>query len=223
MQKQDYVMRMIEQLVRALTDTLGLTQTKDYDGGLATLDRAFQDFFGWNSNFINSMPEAYLIEMMRKGETTDVDGLTVMASLLKAEAEIYEATGQPTRAYHRFLRALHISLTVSESGARREVSDEWDETESLIQALAPYELPAETTRRLWKYHAAQGAYARAEDTFFTLLEQEERAPDIAAEGARFFRALLERSDDALQRGDLPRAEVEETLAELESIARDAAG
>ncbi|MDQ4076328.1 MAG: DUF6483 family protein [Chloroflexota bacterium] len=212
--KQDYILRLIEQLVQTLYYSLGLTKSKDFSKALEVLDRAFTDFFGWDSNFVNSVPEEYLVEMLKNGGRLDVDNITVLAVLLKAEGDIYAAMDESAKAYHRHLRALHLFLTVSESNSPTLLPAEFKQIEEVLEVLAAYHLPSGTLHRLWKYHLANGDYARAEDMLWELLDTTGYQKELLAAGINFYRELLARSDEELAAGHLPRTEIQEGLAEL---------
>jgi hypothetical protein len=219
MLKQDYILRQIEQLIRVLTDSIGLTRSKDYAGGLRTLDNAFKDFFGWDSNLINAIPEAYLVGMLKHGGVLDGDRAAFMAVLLKAEGDIFEAMEEHAKAHHRHLRALHLYLAIFEHGIRTSLPEELDQSDAILDQVSDYELPTETRHRLWRYFGVRGQYAKAEDTLFDLLDEPEVDPSLLQQGIAFYRSLLTRSDEALEEGSLTRHEVADTVRELEARAR----
>jgi tetratricopeptide (TPR) repeat protein len=215
--KRDYILRLVDQLVRVLTDAFGLTHTKDFEGGLQTLDQFLREVFGWNSEFVNAMPDDYLVGMLKTGERLDVDQVMVLAVLLKSEGDIYAAQGETAKAYHRHLKALNLFLAARASGVPRAVPDEWDQTEEVIEKLAEYELPPATMRRLWRYFQKMGQYTKAEDMLWTLLSATEFDPEVAEEGVRFYEELLTWDDTALGAASLSRAELAEGLEALKQL------
>ena len=212
--KRDYILRMIDELARVITYAIGLTHTKDYEGGLKSLNQFFSDTFGWESDFVNSMPETYLLGMLKTGERLDVDATLVLAALLKAEADIYDAQGESAKAYHRYVKALNFYLAARESGVPRALPDEWEQTEEVLEKLTEYDLPPATMRRLWVYYQATERYADAEDVLWHILAETEFEPELVAEGIAFYEGLLDVNDEALDAGSLARAEVAEALREL---------
>jgi hypothetical protein len=160
------------------------------------------------------MPETYLLGMLKTGERLDVDATLVLAALLKAEADIYAAQGEPAKAYHRYVKALNFYLATRESGVPRALPDEWEQTEEVLEKLADYDLPPATMRRLWVYYRATKQHASAEDVLWNLLAATEFEPELLAEGTAFYKGLLVEGDDKLQASSLSRAEIEEGLREL---------
>jgi hypothetical protein len=216
--KRDYILRMIDELARVITYAIGLTHTKDYEGGLKSLNQFFSDTFGWESDFVNSMPETYLLGMLKTGERLDVDATLVLAALLKAEADIYTAQGEPAKAYHRYVKALNFYLAARESGVPRALPDEWEQTEEVLEKLAEYDLPPATMRRLWAYYRATKQHASAEDVLWNLLAATEFEPELVAEGLTFYTDLMAEMEGGATATSLTRDEVEEALQELREIA-----
>jgi len=72
-----------------------------------------------------------------------------------------------------------------------------------------------THAMLMQHHERTGEFAKAEDELFTLLDSEPDNERLMEFGCAFYRRLLAQSDMALNDANLPRAEVEEGLKELE--------
>ncbi len=211
---RDYFMRQMEQAIRLMQMAFGLIKLQDYPEAFEMIDDGFQRFFGVNSLFINAMPIEYLLSMLTQGELLDADGCLLMARLLKAEGEVYEASGDDERCYHRYVRALRLVLEASESQRRHNSPAEWADVDELVQKLAHFELPIETQERLFAYYYAKGRYAEAEDLFWQWVEAGEFDQHIVDTGREFYNALLRLSDDALLAGGLPRSEVRAGLEEI---------
>ncbi|MBO0783785.1 MAG: hypothetical protein J2P37_33660, partial [Ktedonobacteraceae bacterium] len=84
----------------------------------------------------------------------------------------------------------------------------------LLAILEAYELPAIIKERLFAYHEQNGAYDKAENILFELLEDMPGNQELRAQGLAFYTRLLQQSDADLAAGNLPRAEIEEGLAQL---------
>lgn len=67
-----------------------------------------------------------------------------------------------------------------------------------------------------------GDFAGAEDAIFKVLKLVGPQPEVLARGRQLYRELLKKDDAELIAGNLPRDEVEESLAELEAMVADAA-
>ena len=66
-----------------------------------------------------------------------------------------------------------------------------------------------------EHHERTGEFAKAEDALFAMLDAEPDNERILEFGVAFYQRMLAQSDTALTAANLPRAEVEEGLKELE--------
>jgi hypothetical protein len=80
--------------------------------------------------------------------------------------------------------------------------------------LADAPLPAQTQAMLMHHYERTGAFAKAEDALFALLEAAPATPEVVEFGIAFYERLRGQSDAALVTGNLPRPELEAGLAEL---------
>ena len=62
-----------------------------------------------------------------------------------------------------------------------------------------------------------GRYAQAEDLLYELLEAAPGSKQMVVQGVSFYQRLLQKSNQELITGNLPRAEIEEGLAELKVL------
>jgi len=221
MVKQDYLLRVIEQMGVAWACVLrlaGLRQGGQYEAAGQSIDQLLRQFLGLNSGALGTVSAAELIGLIRLGRAAGAgDGvvaekLLLLGALLREQAELHEAQGDTDAAAMSGLKALHIYLTV--------VVEEGINDERAVAAVAPlldkldeYELPFEIKDLLWRFHEQTGDFAKAEDALFDLLDD---APDLAPEGLDFYERLAALTDADLIEGNLPRDEVAAGLAELQA-------
>ena len=111
--REDYVRRMVEQAVNAITTVLGLTRLERYPEALSEVDSALQRLLGLHLSLVTSLPASELVAMLRWGEKPDIGKLVVLAELLQAEGDIYAAQAQAALAQPRYLKALELLLEVA--------------------------------------------------------------------------------------------------------------
>jgi len=87
--------------------------------------------------------------------------------------------------------------------------------EAFVIALKGVALPLGTQARLMQHYESVEAFGKAEDVLASMLEAAPKEPKLLDMGIAFYRRLASRSDSALRAGNLPRAEVNEALADLE--------
>lgn len=88
-----------------------------------------------------------------------------------------------------------------------------DKINELVEKIIKYELPNKTQFKLFQYYELIGCFGKAEDILYELIDIKYRG--ILAEGKSFYERLLNRSDNELLNGNLPRDEVQEGLAQIE--------
>ena len=142
--RQDYIMRMIEQLVRVLAEAAALKKAKKYAEALLTIDQALQELSGFNSKFVNSLPDDSLITMLKTGDALDADKCIIVADLLDIEGDIYQVQGQLEESYYRHLKALNLFLAAFLSHIQTSLPHHFAQIEPLVEKLEPYDLPLET-------------------------------------------------------------------------------
>ena len=218
--RQDYIMRMIEQLLRVLAEATALKKANKYSEALLALDQALQELTGFDAKFLNSLPDESLILMLKTGDVLDADKCIIIADLLQAEGDIYEAQSQIEESYYRYLKALNLFLAAFLSHIQTNLPHHFTQIEPLVEKLAAYELPGKTKYNLWQYYEQSGRYAQAEDMLYELIEAEADAPEMVAQGISFYQRLLSKSNQELVTGNLPRAEIEEALAELKALKQN---
>ena len=82
--------------------------------------------------------------------------------------------------------------------------------------MADVPLPVPVLRRLFAYLEDRGLYATAEDALYEWLDQDEAA--AIPEGIAFYDRLSKKTDADLERGNLPRTEIDEGRNKLQSRA-----
>ncbi|HEY8600623.1 MAG TPA: DUF6483 family protein [Thermomicrobiales bacterium] len=225
MVKQDYLLRVIEQLGVAWAGVLrlaGLRQGGQYEEAGQSIDQLLRQFLGLNSGALDAVSAAELIGLVRLGRTAAAgDGvvaekLVLLGALLREQAELHEAQGDTDAAVMSGLKALQMNLVVV---VEEGVSDERAVTAvaPLLDKLDEYELPFAIKDLLWRFHEQTGDFAKAEDALFDLLDD---APDLVPDGVDFYKRLATLTDADLIAGNLPRDEAAAGLAELQARGGD---
>ena len=219
MAQRDYILRQIEQLgsaygafIRSAEERKGL----QYRAVGETVEQALRLHFGLSMATARERSADELIGLIRMGSSAySGDGavaerLILLAALLREQADTDAAGGDAEETAIGRLKALQIFLTVL---VEEDVASEYaiGAVEPLLNGLASYELPPAVKELLWHHAEQSGDFARAEDWLFALLEEE---PDALEQGIAYYERLAHFTDDELAQGNLPRAEVTASLAEL---------
>jgi hypothetical protein len=217
MAQRDYILRLAEEIGRALAQILYQKQIKDYSGALNFIDEQYRQTLGMGAGFIHSAQEETLLAMLTSLGALNIEKCWLLATLLKAEGEIYEEEGKDDESYYCYLKSLNLFLEVLLLDDKISDVDYVPELEGLLYKLHDYELPTKTELKLLQYYENTGRFAKAQDLLFEMLNIE--APDKAVieRGITFYSHLKKESDVVLSAGNFSRIEAEEGLARLKEI------
>lgn len=214
--QRDYFMRMIEQMTEAVGQVLQLRRERKQEEALLVLEELLDKRFRLSGKLIRSLSGEDLMSMMTTNGILETDQLQAIAVLIRQESELYGELGRENESYAMSLKALHLYLRLSLAGAEPTIVNPDEQAEGLLEELSPYELPVPTKRLLMEWREAEGRFDQVENVMHELLDDNALG---AAEAADIYRRLLLQSDDRLEAGRLPRAEVEQGLKELHAQYR----
>ncbi len=217
---KDYLLRIAEKVGRALATIIGLREYNKDEEALIYIDDLLLQTVGLTSRFLNSLSEEMLVKTISPLGILNVEACMWIASMLKAEGEIYESQNNAAASYYRYHKALYLFLVLILQEPVPNDSDVYGNIDILLNKLTDYELPAATKNHLFAYYEHIGNYGKAEDTLFDLLETNsdtQQTSPLHERGQAFYTRLGTKSDADLAAGNLSREEVEEGLAQLGKI------
>lgn len=145
-----------------------------------------------------------------------------------ALGEHLDLAGQPEA--EELLTELRLTAAIAKSDlgavaeardyARRAAAEAWGRVEAGQQRAVPQYLNAQMN--LVSFSELAGDFAAAEDALFRVLKLVGPEPRVLAHGRAMYGRLLALDDATLETGNLPRDEVEDSLAELEKLSAAAA-
>src|SRR5581483_9693213 len=189
---------------------------REYDEAGEDLDRAFLDLIGTGADAVSQLSETELLAQLTLNEPTHVvrQKSLMLIALLQEAGQLHVAEHRDAQGHACWLKALDLSLTLQLQDTDFEFPEFVPKIEMLHEQLRDVSLPLRTQAALWRHYERVGAYGRAEDALFTLREAEPDNEALLNEAKLFYERLLRQSDNALEAGNLPRAEVTSALAEL---------
>ena len=216
MVRRDYILRMIERLAQILARTRGQIAGRKFDDANAELDQAFLELTGSGAEAVAKLSETELLAQLTLDTPTLVvrEKTLVLTALLQEAGQLRIAQGREEEGEACWLKALDLLLALKFQDPDNEFPEFVPKIDLLRDQLREAALPLQTVAALWRYYEGIGAYARAEDSLASLLEDEPHNPALQTEARAFYERLLRQSDSALESGNLPRAEVQAGLAEL---------
>lgn len=214
MLKQDYVLRMISQLGRAVGRLMKRMREEDREEVEASIDATLEELTGLRFSLIDTLSLEALLEVLEVDGERDPGRCLAIAEMCLLRSELDRKDGNEPRAALQQVRALTLFLEALVVFRHAALAATEERVERLVVDLEAFELPPETLIRLFRYRASRGRFAAAEDALFELLERDLDDDGPRAEGRAFYERLLTLDDATLEAGRLPRGEVEESLAAL---------
>ncbi len=211
---KDYIMRMIELLVQGIAKIMRLKQEKQYEECGEVIQDTLRQFYGLNDRSVEELPWTDLMAVANLGGMPDAEKCTLLAQLLREKAELEALNGRQDVSIALYVKALCIYTSAVLSDPDYNVPQHRDNIDSLIAITGRYALPADALRLLFQYYESAGRYAKAEDALYRLMERAEEKVATVEAGKAFYRRLLEKTDDELLRGNLPRNEVQDGLGRI---------
>ena len=148
MPQKDYILRVAEDVGRALAQIIYHQDIRDYQGALSLIDEICKQTVGAGSGFIHATSEEMLLAMLTLLGVLNIEKALLIAKLLKAEGDIYEEQGNADAAYESYLISLNLLLEIVLRDDQLHDLRVSPEIEDLLGKLEAYELPPDTRRRL---------------------------------------------------------------------------
>jgi hypothetical protein len=133
------------------------------------------------------------------------------------DGEIYQKEGDVEEAQWRFdlsLELLIASVEVSNQPAADKILDPF---EPIVRLSIQNQTSLEILAALYALYREAGNYGLAKDLIVAFVETDGGKSEGIDEGTAFLSDLLGRADEELERGNITRQEIEETLETLESL------
>ncbi len=214
--RRDYLLRQIEEFVAVIMRMTGLTKAGKWEEASAMARAQFRALAGEDVTKLLQMSDTELVARL-----VEIDSgygieerIFMLARLFKENGEILKGQGRIEESRACYVRGLHLLLETVASdptGPRPEFAPSVD---SFLTGLQDSALNFETNVMLMRHYEQGGEYARAEDALFNMLDAEPANTELLDFGVGFYQRLLRLDDEALEVGNLPRAEVNASLAEL---------
>ena len=158
MTQKDYILRIAENVGRALAQIIYDKEIHDYQGALSLIDELCKQTVGAGSGFIHAISEETLLAMLTLLGILNVEKALLIATLLQAEGDIYEDQGNPDAAYESYLKALNLFLEIVLRDDHLHDLRLSPQVEDILGKLEAYELPLDTRRLLFQYYEQRREY-----------------------------------------------------------------
>lgn len=214
--RRDYLLRQIEQFVDVLMRITGLTKAGRWEEASAEANSQFKALAGKDVTELLRMSDTELVARLVEGETSFgiQDKIFMVARLFKENGDILRAQTRIEESDACYLKGLHLLLDAIANEPTAPRPDFVPSVEAFVIALHDSSLSLETNAMLMRHYEQFQEYGRAEDNLFNMIDAEPGNVELLDFGIGFYERLLRLDDEALELGNLPRAEVKAGLAEL---------
>ena len=215
--RQDYILRMIEEFMQVLSRIAFLKKGQLWREAGDVMDAEFKRLIGTGAEAVSQMSETELLAKLVQGEGTQVvrHKAMLLTTLLKEAGDVALAQNRLAESRTCYLKGLNLLLETLAREEALDVPDFVPKLERFVNALQDSPLPLNTQARLMQQYERLGEFGKAEDALFSMLEAEPNEPRLLGFGITFYQRLKSQSDERLSAGNLPRAELNVGLAELE--------
>ena len=222
MTREDYIIRAIAQFARALGRILAtlsrLKSAGHVDEAVAAVRQEIERLMGFGPELIDTLSVHQTLTLLQPTIRAEPSRAGCFAVLLKERGDLLALQGNEPASVELSVKALALLLEVHAACGRFSLPQESAATEDLLRKVEAEDLPPHAREQLLTYLEETERYADAEDCLLAMLSDSENGRAALDLGLAFYRRLLERNDEELERGNLPRDEVERGLLELGALA-----
>ncbi len=211
--ERDYFMRMISILTQMIARILFLKNKMEFPKALQDIKTTSKTLLGVDGDLMRQLSPAQIMQLFGSDLTVAVPKSYVAAILFKEEAEVRALMGEEEEPARLYLRSLTLLLDVYEWAKEPIEPDHPKVIQDILDKLRDFVLPMDLLEKLFRYREQIGQYDKAEDLLYDILDMK---PEFKTEGMRFYERLLEKKDEELAQGGLPREEVVEGLNQLKA-------
>jgi hypothetical protein len=210
----DYIMRMIEQLVLGIALIMGLKKENKTEEAAVLATDTLRKFFGLNDKAVEELPWENLMSVVSLGGAQDLEKCALLGQLIKEKADLMRMQGNADASAELSFKALNLLLTAVLNDDRFASGANMRYIEEIIAETDGWKMPEDSKLLLFRYYRLTGHYGKAEDTLYDLLQSTGNRGDILEEGLAFYQYLMGLPDSKLQEGNLPRNEVNDGYEKL---------
>ena len=197
--QQDYIMRMIEQLVLVLAKLLFNKEAKNYNDALNDIDIASKTIVGLDFKLLEELSAKDIKSLLalKKDDSTVNIKLIIIAKLIKEKTEILKLTSPDNpKIIPNYQKAISLYLEgiLNNKNTEIDLSRFYQDIEE-IENILKDEINTEIRFNLFKFYDHSGNTAKAGKELIKLKEM--NYPDIEKVGINFFKKLEKLSKEDL--------------------------
>lgn len=211
---EDYILRMINQVIAALYALVGLKKAGKYQEAAELIDQNLEILVGLKANLIRYMSEENVLKALTQQEELDIERLALVAKLMKEEGEILSVQKREVESQDSYSRALGFYLEVMFRGGSGGQEEIGKEVEEILNRVGKERLNEDRLWGLSGYYEQMGKYREGEEMLLEIYRRPEWSDEIQPELKGYYERMLEKTDEELQEGKLSREELQARLGKI---------
>ncbi|APM40363.1 DUF6483 family protein [Clostridium kluyveri] len=215
MLKRSITDELIKKFEELLEQIIYNKKNKNYTKALDLIDDAFKYIFRLSIKFFNSFSTENLLEIIKSDGTINADKYIMMGKLLKEEGDILENQHKEQYAFYIYEKSLNLFLNAFLiKNDHCDLENYFSDIDPIIIKVSPYKLSRDIENRLIEYYLKVGSFDKAEDILYEILKDSDFSKECLKNAVEFYETLLLKSENELNRGNLPREEIIESRNSL---------
>lgn len=216
-EQKDYIMRMVRQFTVAIARIMGLKAENKIEESQKVINDTLKYFTDLNIDILEALPYEILIHKVSGGRQIHSQKCLMLSELLTQQADIYEISGDMSRARNLYQKSLNITINALLNASSTLLEQNQNKVEELIEKMGRHDFSNESNLLLFKYFENMKYYSKAEDLLFNMIDSNKETNDILDMGIAFYERLINIDQPELVEGNLPKDEVLEGLATLKGF------
>ena len=213
---EDYIMRMINQMVAVLAKLIGLKDAGQYQSAQQVIDQSLEQLLGLKPELLKHMDDSSILNLLTSQGELGTERLYILAELYRHEGDILIAQNRTQEAIFDYQRALSFYLQLPDDQKDQDSSKIKQKITDLFIELENVNLPVEILYQLFDFFERNGEFAFIEDVIARLLKSPEARPHIIPDIITYYEQLLVSSEWEVNSGGLSRAQAEQKLELLKN-------
>jgi Family of unknown function (DUF6483) len=222
MLRRDYLLRQIEQFTAVLLRMTGLTKAGQWEEASSFAKSQFKALAGDDISKLLQLSDTELIARLAEGDAGYgmEERIFMLARLFKENCDILKGQGRVEESSACCVKGLHLLLETIANDPTAPRPEFVPSVDEFLIALRDVPLDFKTNAMLMRHYEQARDYAKAEDALFNMLDADPANTELLNFGDGFYQRLLRLDDETLEVGNLPRAEIDTGLAELNQRKRE---
>jgi tetratricopeptide (TPR) repeat protein len=213
---EDYIMRMINQMVAVLAKLIGLKDAGQYQSAQQVIDQSLEQLLGLKPELLKHMDDSSILNLLTSQGELGTERLYILAELYRHEGDILIAQNRTQEAIFDYQRALFFYLQLPDDQKDQDTSKIKQKIIDLFIELENVNLPVEILYQLFDFFERNGEFALVEDVITRLLKSPDARPHVIPDIITYYEQLLESSEWDAYSGGLSRVQAEQKLELLKN-------